>query len=73
MKLKHKGAMMEKEQTYLSELKKIRCIYCKKVLEEALYGEIRKKCPYCGRYNHLVVTSKGIIDLNHVKMKVTGK
>lgn len=47
----------------------VKCSNCDKTLLEAL-GEVKKKCPACGKYTHVVVTSKGVIDLNRVKIKV---
>lgn len=40
----------------------VKCLTCGKVLLEA-YGEVRKICPKCKTENHVVVTSKGIINL----------
>jgi len=34
-----------------------------KILLEA-QGEVKKKCPKCKEYTHVVTTSKGIIDLS---------
>jgi phage FluMu protein Com len=51
-------------------LQTIRCTTCGKVLCEAT-GEVKKKCPACGKYTHVCITSKGIIDLTkHDKMKL---
>lgn len=50
----------------LMELRKIKCQNCGKVLCEA-NGEVKKICPKCKETTHLVVTSKGIINLAHQK------
>lgn len=47
------------------ELQKIKCPSCGKTLLEAYSGEIVKHCPRCGADVHVVVTSKGIIDLSN--------
>jgi phage FluMu protein Com len=49
------------------ELQTVKCVHCGKTLLEAS-GEVKKICPKCGQVTHVVVTSKGIIDLNHVTM-----
>lgn len=41
----------------------IKCTNCGKTLCEAS-GEVKKICPKCKGITHVVVTSKGIIDLN---------
>lgn len=43
-------------------LQTIKCTSCGKTLLEAA-GEVKKKCPKCGQTTHVVVTSKGIINL----------
>lgn len=43
-------------------LQAIRCSNCSKILLEAT-GEVKKICPKCKTENHVVVTSKGIINL----------
>ena len=43
-------------------MQEIRCPYCGKVLLEA-NGEVKKRCPKCKEWVHVVVTSKGIISL----------
>lgn len=45
-------------------LQLIKCIACGKTLCEAS-GEIKKICPKCKNITHVVVTSMGIVDLNH--------
>lgn len=42
----------------------IKCLHCGKVLLEA-NGEVKKICPKCKETTHVVVTSKGIIDLSN--------
>lgn len=44
-------------------LQTVKCTSCDKTLLEAL-GEVKKICPKCGKLTHVVVTSKGIIDLS---------
>lgn len=46
------------------ELQKIKCTnpLCQKVLCESS-GEVKKICPKCGETTHVVITSKGIINL----------
>ncbi len=41
----------------------IKCVHCGKTLCEA-GGEVKKICPKCKGITHVVVTSKGIIDLD---------
>ena len=53
------------------ELQKIKCTSCGKTLLEAYSGEIIKHCPRCGADVHVVVASKGVIDLNRDTIKVT--
>lgn len=48
------------------ELQTIRCTSCGKKLLEAI-GEVRKICPKCGFVVHVIITSKGVIDLSMVK------
>jgi phage FluMu protein Com len=42
----------------------VKCTNCNKVLLEAS-GEVKKICPKCGQTTHVVVTSKGIINLDN--------
>ena len=51
------------------ELQIIRCQKCGKVLCEAI-GEVKKICPKCKETTHVVVTSKGIINLSTPKERV---
>jgi phage FluMu protein Com len=51
------------------ELQKIHCPKCNKLLCEA-NGEVKKICPRCKTVAHVVTTSKGVVDLNHDKIKV---
>lgn len=44
-------------------MQEIKCPYCGKVLLEA-NGEVKKHCPKCKEWVHVVVTSKGIINLS---------
>ena len=44
----------------------IKCQACGKTLCEA-NGEVKKICPKCKNVTHVVVTSKGIIDLSTPK------
>ena len=44
-------------------IEEIRCTTCNKLLCESS-GEVKKICPKCKNVTHVVVTSKGIIDLN---------
>jgi phage FluMu protein Com len=46
----------------------VKCTYCGKTLCESA-GEVKKKCPACGKYTHVVVTSKGIINLDILEQK----
>jgi phage FluMu protein Com len=55
----------EKEKRFMQ---KVNCTTCGKLLCEAV-GEVKKICPRCKNVTHVVVTSKGIIDLNHAKIK----
>ena len=41
----------------------IKCLTCGKTLCEAA-GEIKKICPRCKQITHVVVTSKGVINLS---------
>ena len=41
----------------------IKCTSCNKTLLEA-NGEVKKICPNCKNTTHVVVTSKGIINLD---------
>jgi len=50
-------------------MQKVKCTTCGKLLCEAM-GEVKKICPRCKNVTHVVVTSKGVIDLNHAKIKV---
>jgi phage FluMu protein Com len=45
------------------QLQEIRCTSCGKVLTKAI-GEIEIPCRRCGTMVHVVVTSRGIMDLN---------
>jgi phage FluMu protein Com len=47
----------------LIELQKVKCVSCGKLLLEAI-GEVKKICPKCKAVTHVVVTSKGIINLS---------
>lgn len=49
-------------QCSIITMKEVHCTNCGKVLLEA-NGEVRKKCPKCKEWTHVVVTSKGIINL----------
>ena len=49
-----------------STLEIIKCTTCGKTLLEAS-GEVNKICPKCKNVTHVVVTSKGIIDLSTPK------
>ena len=53
------------------ELQKIKCTSCGKTLLEAYSDEIIKHCPRCGADVHVVVASKGVINLNRDTIKVT--
>lgn len=44
-------------------LQVIKCQNCGKTLLEA-NGEVKKICPKCKSVTHVVVTSKGVIDLS---------
>jgi len=44
-------------------MQEIRCSNCGKLLLEAT-GEVKKICPKCRTVNHVVVTTKGIINLS---------
>jgi phage FluMu protein Com len=58
--------MPANQKRYDMQLQTIKCTnpLCDgKVLLEAI-GEVKKICPKCGKVTHVVVTSKGIIDLN---------
>jgi len=44
-------------------MQEVRCPYCNTFIIESA-GEVRRQCPKCKKKIHLVVTSKGIIDLN---------
>jgi len=48
------------------EVMPVKCVKCGKLLLEAL-GEVKKICPKCGATTHVVVTSKGIINLSTPK------
>jgi len=50
----------------LIELQKVKCVSCGKLLLEAI-GEVKKICPKCKAVTHVVVTSKGIINLSTPK------
>lgn len=50
------------------ELKEIKCSHCGKLLLEAT-GEVKKKCPNCKMFTHVVVTSLGIINLEKIEIK----
>jgi phage FluMu protein Com len=45
------------------ELQKIRCPSCGNLLLKSFYGEIEIPCDRCKKMVHVIVTSKGIIDL----------
>jgi phage FluMu protein Com len=47
-------------------LQVIKCTNCGKVLLEAS-GEVKKICPKCKEINHVVTTSKGVINLSTPK------
>ena len=44
------------------DIQSVHCSNCGKLLLEA-FGEVKKICPKCKTENHVVVTSKGIINL----------
>lgn len=48
-------------------MEEIKCTKCGKLLCEA-NGEVRKICPRCKEVVHVVVTNKGIINLNTTKL-----
>jgi len=48
------------------QLQEIRCKNCGKLLLEST-GEVKKICPKCKSVTHVIVTSKGIIDLSIAK------
>jgi phage FluMu protein Com len=45
------------------QLQTIKCTKCGKALTRAI-GEVEMPCKRCGFMVHVIVTSKGIIDLN---------
>lgn len=49
-----------------NNLQVIKCLACGKVLCEA-NGEVKKICPKCKAVTHVVVTSKGVINLSTPK------
>ena len=44
----------------------IKCTHCNKTLLEA-HSEVKKKCPSCKEYTHVVVTSCGVVDLKTIE------